>query len=141
MRLTNKGHIILNPTIADEACLLHRRDIKLTPHMGSSRRGRNLRIRILSEQQNHRCCYCGVRTWCRQHEKEGSLDMLATVEHIVPKSQGGPLSMDNLVMACHKCNRRRGDANAYIFLLERNGKLKFGLKPLMINNTEVRTNR
>ena len=36
----------------------------------------------LSERQNHRCCWCGVRT-----TDEGPTR--ATIEHIVPRSKGG----------------------------------------------------
>lgn len=32
----------------------------------------------------------------------------ATIEHLVPKSKGGPDSIWNLAAACCRCNRRRG---------------------------------
>lgn len=59
----------------------------------------------LSEAQNHRCAYCG-----RNIKKR------ATVDHIIPLVHGGePLSPDNAVAACRKCNERRGSMNAYRF--------------------------
>jgi hypothetical protein len=57
----------------------------------------------LCEAQNHRCCYCGVRS-----------DAL-TFEHVVPASHGGSSDWDNLVMACEPCNGRRGTMSAYGF--------------------------
>jgi 5-methylcytosine-specific restriction endonuclease McrA len=65
--------------------------------------GRQLFIR-LSEAQNWRCCYCGVRVVIGE-----PLDpRLATLEHIVPKCFGGNDHPDNLAMACACCNNNRG---------------------------------
>ena len=54
---------------------------------------------LLSERQNHRCCYCGVRT-----DHLGPLAQRPTIEHIIPLALGGPDRMENLVMACLTCN-------------------------------------
>jgi 5-methylcytosine-specific restriction endonuclease McrA len=40
---------------------------------------------------------------------------LATLDHVVPKSIGGPLSRDNLVLACSACNNARGTMEADAF--------------------------
>lgn len=32
----------------------------------------------------------------------------ATFDHVVPRSQGGPTSWENVVIACHPCNQRKG---------------------------------
>lgn len=56
----------------------------------------------LSAEQNHRCCYCGVRT-----NEARSPDHVATVEHVIPRSRGGPDAYWNLAMACQGCNSRR----------------------------------
>lgn len=32
----------------------------------------------------------------------------ATVDHIIPQSQGGRTAMDNLVLACYHCNTTKG---------------------------------
>lgn len=58
----------------------------------------------LSEAQNHRCCFCGVRMgyfgdWQRQ----------PTFEHVLARSRGGSDHIDNLVISCSKCNSERGD--------------------------------
>ena len=61
----------------------------------------------LREQQNHRCCYCGVR----MADQVGSTDVPTgwTLEHIVPRSRRGTDAPDNLAIACHRCNQARGD--------------------------------
>lgn len=58
----------------------------------------------LSEAQNHRCCFCGVRMgyfgdWQRQ----------PTFEHVLARSRGGLDNIDNLVISCSECNSKRGD--------------------------------
>jgi len=46
------------------------------------------------------CQYCGREV----SEKE------ATVDHVIPKSKGGPWSWTNLVTCCPECNQKKGDA-------------------------------
>jgi 5-methylcytosine-specific restriction endonuclease McrA len=46
-----------------------------------------------------RCQYCGQRF--RGDE--------LTYEHVVPRSQGGQTTWENIVMACVDCNRRKGN--------------------------------
>jgi 5-methylcytosine-specific restriction endonuclease McrA len=58
--------------------------------------------RILLSRKNvlrrdgQRCQYCGNR------------DSL-TVDHVYPKSRGGPDTWENLVAACVPCNNRKGN--------------------------------
>ncbi|MFD0460979.1 HNH endonuclease [Microvirga aerilata] len=40
---------------------------------------------------------------------------LATLDHVHPKSFGGPLSRDNIVLACSACNNERGVMEASAF--------------------------
>lgn len=47
------------------------------------------------------CVYCGRR----------NVDM--TVDHFVPRSQGGPDVLANLMTACAECNRRKWDLPAH----------------------------
>ncbi|MEI6159631.1 MAG: HNH endonuclease [Roseococcus sp.] len=58
--------------------------------------------RRLSAEQNHRCCYCGVRT-------DASSRHPPTIEHVIPRSLGGPDTYDNCVMVCAACNTERGN--------------------------------
>lgn len=63
----------------------------------------DLRRRIC-EEQNWRCCYCG----CRTNENDHTGWRLPTMEHIIPKRDGGPCSYENTVLACQRCNNERG---------------------------------
>ncbi len=77
-----------------------------------SRRTSRLRrlLRSLSEAQNHRCCYCGHKTWLEGIDCDVKRERWneATKEHINPRSNGGTYGKYNLVMACHSCNNARG---------------------------------
>ena len=44
------------------------------------------------------CQYCGLELSQRE----------ATIDHIVPRSQGGGTSWENVVVACGHCNRKKG---------------------------------
>jgi 5-methylcytosine-specific restriction endonuclease McrA len=48
-------------------------------------------------RDGHRCIYCGAAS--------GTL----TIDHIIPKSQGGEDSWENLATACVKCNNKKDD--------------------------------
>jgi 5-methylcytosine-specific restriction endonuclease McrA len=50
-------------------------------------------------RDGYRCMYCG------QTKQGAELEL----EHVIPKSRGGPKSWDNLVAACRKCNARKND--------------------------------
>lgn len=47
----------------------------------------------------------GSRVW---HE-DGRTEL--TVDHVVPRSQGGPFTVDNLRACCEPCNQERGDGS------------------------------
>ena len=51
----------------------------------------------LFQRDRHTCAYCGGRFQAKNLE----------MEHIYPKSRGGPLSWMNLVSACNPCNGRK----------------------------------
>lgn len=57
----------------------------------------------LIKQSSGRCHYCNRRT----NRTVGS-PLQATREHVVPRSMGGPNSINNYVLACADCNNRRG---------------------------------
>jgi len=57
----------------------------------------------LLEKFNRRCVYC--------NKPSKTLE----VEHIIPKSRGGTNSLDNLAIACTKCNRLKGSKTAEEF--------------------------
>jgi 5-methylcytosine-specific restriction endonuclease McrA len=49
-------------------------------------------------RDNFTCQYCG----------RAPLRHQLTVDHVVPRSQGGTTSWENLATACAQCNRRKG---------------------------------
>jgi len=70
----------------------------------------------LWDKQNGRCYYCGVKL------KKGRLasdrmrlmniehdSCTSTIDHVIPKSQGGIGTPGNVVYACLKCNEERGN--------------------------------
>ncbi len=63
-----------------------------------------MQIRAISRKNillrdRHTCQFCGRRF------APGDL----TLDHVVPRSQGGKSSWDNLVACCHRCNNRKGN--------------------------------
>ena len=60
------------------------------------------------------CVYCGVQTRRLQKGVSRSAD-LATLDHVLPRSMGGPLNQANLVLACQACNNERGVMDAEEF--------------------------
>jgi 5-methylcytosine-specific restriction endonuclease McrA len=46
-------------------------------------------------RDEHRCAYCGGHA--------------ATVDHVLPRSRGGPDTWDNLVACCVRCNNLKGN--------------------------------
>jgi 5-methylcytosine-specific restriction endonuclease McrA len=48
-------------------------------------------------RDHYQCQYCG-RTGIKM-----------TIDHVMPRRQGGIFSWDNLVCACHACNAKKGD--------------------------------
>lgn len=55
----------------------------------------NLSRHNIFKRDGNRCVYC--------NSKEN-----LTIDHVIPRSQGGRDSWDNLVTACQKCNSKKG---------------------------------
>jgi len=74
---------------------------------------RRQRLIRLSGEQNHQCCYCGQKTWHPEINDGGDVNQSrrrrATIEHIVPQTNGGGEGKHNLIMACAQCNNSRGE--------------------------------
>jgi len=51
--------------------------------------------RAVFARDGGRCAYCGATA--------------ASIDHVVPRSRGGRHSWDNVVAACHRCNRIKAD--------------------------------
>lgn len=61
---------------------------------------------------NARCHYCSRGTVLTSRRKRGKGKQesnYATREHIVPQRFGGSDNSENIVLACHDCNNKRGD--------------------------------
>lgn len=54
--------------------------------------------RNLFRRDQYRCQYCG----CRPKTNE------LTIDHVLPRAQGGESSWENCVLACIRCNSRKG---------------------------------
>lgn len=55
-----------------------------------------------------RCCWCGAETWLPERGDDGrGPKLMATVEHIIPRSAGGTSDRANLSLACAGCNNSR----------------------------------
>ena len=57
---------------------------------------RKITRRAVFARDDWTCQYCGART-------------NLTVDHVIPRSKGGPSSWENIVASCAPCNRRKGD--------------------------------
>jgi 5-methylcytosine-specific restriction endonuclease McrA len=66
----------------------------------------------LLEQFKRQCVYCGAK------------DRALEVEHIKPRSKGGPERVSNLTLACHPCNQRKGNQDIKDFLAGKSEVLK-----------------
>ena len=60
--------------------------------------GGAMRLKVL-EAAGRRCAICGAT-----HK-----DRLLDVDHIIPRSKGGPSTFENLQVLCSKCNRAKGN--------------------------------
>lgn len=82
---------------------------------------RGLIIAALAARDGAQCRYCGKKLYVGQditepapaklHEFvliDGEPYYFATIDHIVPRSKGGPDSGDNLCLACSPCNGDKG---------------------------------
>ena len=69
----------------------------------------HLRAYIM-ELWGHRCAYCGKATWESRARFE--------IDHVMPRSKGGPTNVGNLVWACRACNQAKADKNLDTFLAE-----------------------
>ena len=47
--------------------------------------------------------------YCNTEFEESDL----TLDHVTPKSKGGPKTWENMVTCCHRCNQKKGDRLAH----------------------------
>ena len=63
----------------------------------------NPKRRAIWERYGGICHWCGCATILRP---DNAWDK-ATIDHVIPRSHGGPDTADNMVLACNRCNNRR----------------------------------
>lgn len=72
--------------------------VRLRQYLRLRRRAVALTRRNLILRDEGTCQYCLQQPLARE----------LTIDHVVPRSQGGPTTWENVVLACGTCNRRKG---------------------------------
>ena len=72
--------------------------VRLLQFVSSGRRAPPLSRANVLARDNFQCLYCSRELSTKE----------ATLDHVVPRSQGGKTTWDNIVCACGACNRRKG---------------------------------
>jgi 5-methylcytosine-specific restriction endonuclease McrA len=72
-------------------------------------------------RDNYRCQYCLIKAKTHQD---------LTLDHVFPKSRGGPKTWENIVSCCHDCNEKKGaktpqEANMKLFKKPKRPKATF----------------
>jgi 5-methylcytosine-specific restriction endonuclease McrA len=75
-------------------------------HEGSIRR-------TIFKRQKGKCCYCKreLNLPVKNSEVNNGNPRTASLEHLIPKCDGGTNDPDNLAVACISCNSIRGTGN------------------------------
>jgi 5-methylcytosine-specific restriction endonuclease McrA len=71
--------------------------VKLRQHVRRPLPELKLSRRSIFARDNYTCQYCGAT----------GKDL--TIDHVIPKRMGGPMSWENLVTCCRRCNTKKGD--------------------------------
>lgn len=71
--------------------------VKLRHHVRRPLPELKLSRRSIFARDNYTCQYCGIT----------GKDL--TIDHVIPKRMGGPMTWENLVTCCRKCNTKKGD--------------------------------
>ena len=71
---------------------------------GARKGARRWRIKTLIAKHGGRCVKCEVAVTLEHLSPDQ-----ATVDHIIPRSKGGPEALSNLQLLCRKCNQAKGD--------------------------------
>jgi len=72
--------------------------VRLLRYFRAGRKSPPLSRANLLARDNFTCQYCGKELNARE----------ATLDHVLPRSQGGTTTWENIVCACGTCNRRKG---------------------------------
>lgn len=68
------------------------------------------KIKKAKFQKNKFCHYCGIEMWMDFSLKKemGGIKQQATLDHIIPRGNGGNDNPNNMVLCCSFCNAARG---------------------------------
>jgi hypothetical protein len=94
-----------NPIMTDKKSYIRPTVIRLLRYVVLPFRKVHLSRQNVFRRDDHKCVYC--RT------KEN-----LTVDHVIPRSKGGPNTWENLVTCCAECNLRKDDKSLEQFLME-----------------------
>ena len=72
--------------------------VRLRQYLRLETRGVSFTRRNVLLRDGYRCQYCGSEPAPR----------CLTLDHVVPRSRGGPMTWENVVAACQECNHRKG---------------------------------
>ena len=72
--------------------------IRLFNKIGRKKIVKFSRINVLTRDE-FKCCYCGKRKTSSE----------LNYDHVLPRSQGGKTTWENIVMSCYECNSRKAD--------------------------------
>jgi 5-methylcytosine-specific restriction endonuclease McrA len=88
--------LVLNATYEPiNVCTVRRAAVLLLKEKADTHR-RKITRRAVFARDGWACQYCGARA-------------NLTVDHVIPRSKGGPSTWENIVASCAPCNRRKGD--------------------------------
>ncbi|KKM68928.1 hypothetical protein LCGC14_1456000 [marine sediment metagenome] len=59
------------------------------------------------ERDKYTCQYCGIKPPSKRAALKWMEEKALTFDHIVPKSQGGKTTWENIVTCCHLCNSKK----------------------------------
>ena len=112
--LVPKGHAVCEECKHDRLKENYRKkDIKRRAKLREVKRDKDITLRKLYERDNGICYLCGrVCEWNDSEYIDGAFVVggsYPTVEHIKPLSLGGTDTWDNIKLACHYCNSKKGN--------------------------------
>ncbi len=112
--LIPKGHTVCEVCKHDKLKENYRKkDVKRRAKLREVKRDKDITLRKLYERDNGICYLCGrVCEWSDSEYIDGAFVVggsYPTVEHIKPISFGGTDTWDNIKLACHYCNSKKGN--------------------------------
>jgi len=112
--LIPKGHTVCEVCKHDKLKENYRKkDVKRRAKLREVKRDKDITLRKLYERDNGICYLCGrVCEWSDSKYIDGAFVVggsYPTVEHIKPISFGGTDTWDNIKLACHYCNSKKGN--------------------------------